>query len=59
MLVGDITCLYAGDGFADSSGESSGENGRLDNKCNSCVNDFDVFCRDMCLELNRMMELAN
>ena len=45
--------------FAGSARESGRENSCLDDQCNCCVNDFDIICHDLCLELNRMMEVVS
>ena len=45
--------------FSGSPRESGGKDGCLDYKCDCGVNDFDIVCHGLCLELNRMLEIAN
>ena len=45
--------------FASSSRESGSKNSCFDDECNSRVNDFDIICHNLSLELNRMMEIVN
>ncbi len=45
--------------FAGSARESGSKDGCFDNQCNRRINDVGIICHDLCLELNRMMEVAN